>query len=140
MRRRVVLLAPLSLLIARAACAHSFRLGSIEIGHPWAKPSATDAAAMFLALSNTGSKADRLLGGETPAAAEVLLRDRGGAPMEYLDLLPRRPVALRPGGRYIALRGLKAPLAIDDNFPMILRFAEAGSITVTVTVEDAPEE
>ncbi len=60
--------------------------------------------------------------------------------MEELDLPPHRPVALRPGGKYIALLGVKRPLALDDNFPLTLRFAGADEITVTVPVEDAPQE
>jgi len=140
MNRRSLLLAPLMLVVARRAFAHSFALGTIEIGHPWAKPSATEAAAIFMALGNTGDKPDRLIGGTTPIAAQVLFRDRGGEPLAYYDLRPKRPVALRPGGRYIALHGLQRPLAIDDRFPLTLRFAEAGAITVMVLVEPGPEE
>jgi len=51
MRRRDLLLAPLPFLFARIAWAHSYRLGPIEIGHPWARPSVTGAAAVFLALA-----------------------------------------------------------------------------------------
>jgi hypothetical protein len=140
MNRRSVLLAPLSLLLARAALAHSYKLGAIEIGHPWARPSVTGKGAVFLALANNGRDTDRLIGGSTPAAASVILRAANGETLEELDLLPHRPVPLRPGGKYIALLGLKTPLALDDSFPLTLRFAGAGEITVTVRVEDAPEE
>ncbi len=140
MRRRALLLAPFSLLLARAASAHSYKLGPIEIGHPWARPSATGAAAVFLALSNTGSSSDRLTGGTTLIAREVLLRDEDGSSLEYLDLPPHRPLALRPGRKYIALLGLKGPLALGDSFPLSLRFERAGEIAVTVTVEAGPDE
>src|SRR6185437_15961253 len=50
-----------------------------------------------------------------------------------------RPVALRPGGKYIGLRGLKGPLALEDSFAVTLRFANAGEIAVTVMVEDGPD-
>lgn len=140
MRRRGLLLVPFALLLARPALAHSYKLGPIEIGHPWARPSATEAAAVFMALSNTGKSTDRLTGGATPIAREVLLRAENGAPLEYLDLPPHRPLALRPGRKYIALLGLKAPLALDDSFPLTLRFERAGDIAVTVMVEAGPEE
>lgn len=140
MHRRSLLLLPPALLLARAAFAHSYKLGAIEIGHPWARPSVTGKAAVFLALANTGRDTDRLVGGSTPIAAEVILRAADGEAVEEVDLLPHRPVAFRPGGKYIALLGLKAPLALDDSFPLTLRFAGAGEITVTVRVEDAPEE
>jgi periplasmic copper chaperone A len=139
MRRRTLLLAALSLGVARTAHAHSYKLGPIEVGHPWARPSATGKAAVFLALSNTGNTSERLTGGSTPVAREVLLRAEDGTPLEYFDLRPHRPMALRPGRKYIALLGLSGPLALEDSFPLTLTFETAGTITVTVTVEDAPE-
>lgn len=140
MRRRALLLAPLGLLLTRPARAHSYSVGSIEIGHPWARPSATEAAAVFMALSNTGRSTDRLTGGTTPVAREVLLRAEDGSPLEYLDLPPHRPLALRPGRKYIALLGIKAPLALDESFPLTLRFERAGEVAITVMVEAGPEE
>jgi copper(I)-binding protein len=140
MRRRILLLTPISWLLARAAWAHSYKLGAIEIGHPWARPSVTGKAAVFIAFNNTGDTNDRLIGGMSPIAKEVLLRAADGSPLEEMDLLPHRPLPLRPGGKYIALLGLKGPLALEDSFPLTLRFAAAGSTTLTVTVEDAPDE
>ncbi len=140
MRRRLLLLAPFSLALARAAEAHSFTLGPIEIGHPWAEPSVTEEVSLFLALGNRGSMTERLVGGTTPIAAEVQLRAEDGTPIDYIDLFPKRPLALRPGHKYIALLGLKQPLALDDTFPLTLHFAPAGDITVTVTVQAGPEQ
>jgi copper(I)-binding protein len=139
MHRRSLFLALLSLAFARHARAHSYVLGAIEIGHPWARPSVTGKAAVFLALDNTGVDTDRLVGGSTPIAKDVILRAADGSPLEEMELLPNRPLALRPGGKYIALLGLAQPLALDDRFALTLRFAVAGEITVTVAVEDAPE-
>jgi periplasmic copper chaperone A len=138
-RRGLFLLGLLSLLPARAARAHSYRLGPVEIGHPWARPSVSEAAAVFMALGNTGSATVRLVGGASPIAREVLLRAEDGSPLEYLDLPPHRPVALRPGRKYIALLGLAGPIALDESFPLTLSFANLGDITVTVTVEAGPE-
>jgi periplasmic copper chaperone A len=138
-RRRLLLPALLLLLPLRAARAHSYRLEPIEIGHPWARPSVTEAAAVFLALSNTGDATARLTGGASPIAREVLLRAEDGSPLEYLDLPPHRPLALRPGRKYIALRGLSAPLALEESFPLTLRFAGLGEIALTVMVEDGPK-
>lgn len=95
---------------------------------------------MFLEMRNEGPRPDRLIAASTPIAGRMILRARDGAALEYYDLLPKRPVSLRPGRRYIALRDLKGPLALDDTFPVTLHFAEAGSITITVTVEAGPED
>ncbi len=140
MRRRPLLIAPLALALARAANAASFAMGPLTVDYPWAKPSVTGAAAVFLRLRNAGPRADRLVRGATPIAAQVILREIDGSPLEYIDVLPRRPVSLRPGRRYIALRGLKRLLAIDDSFPLTLHFAAAGAIDTIVTVEEGAEE
>jgi len=140
MKRRLLLLAPLSLIVTRSGRAETFQLRDITISHPWAAPSVKEAAAMFLEMRNEGPRPDRLIAASTPIAGRMILRARDGAALEYYDLLPKRPVSLRPGRRYIALRDLKGPLALDDTFPVTLHFAEAGSITVTVTVEAGPED
>jgi copper(I)-binding protein len=139
MRRRLFLLGLLSVLPARAVRAHSYRLGPVEIGHAWARPSVTGVAAVFLPLSNTSNTTIRLVGGTTPIAREVLLRAEDGSPLEYLELPPHRPLALRPGRKYIALLGLKGPLALEESFPLTLRFANLGEITLEVVVEAGPD-
>ncbi len=95
---------------------------------------------MFLEMRNDGPRPDRLIAASTPVASTVIFRATDGTPLEYYDLLPKRPVSLQPGRRYIALRDLKGPLALDDTFPVSLRFAEAGAITVTAAVEAGPED
>ncbi len=140
LNRRQLLLAPLSLAFVRAASAKSFTIGPITIGHPWAAPSVPEAAALFMVMTNNGDRADRLVAAATPIAETVIFRTHDGSPLEYYELQPRRPVNLRPGRRYIALRDLKAPLALDDTFALTLRFAEAGTITVSVVVEAGAEE
>jgi len=140
MNRRSVILGSLSFALARAAAASSFRSGVIAVDDPWAKPSVTEAAAMFMVLRNEGVRADRLLGAATPIAERVILRELDGSPLEYLDLEPRRPVILKPGRRYIALRGLKRLLAVDDVFPLVLNFAEAAPLAITVRVAEGQEE
>jgi periplasmic copper chaperone A len=140
MKRRLLLLAPLSFIVARPARAASFKRGAITVSHPWVAPAASEAAAMFLEMRNDGPRPDRLIAVSTPIAGLVIFRERDGTPLEYYDLLPKRPVSLQPGRRYIALRELKGPLALDDTFPATLQFAEAGSLTVTVAVEAGPED
>lgn len=139
LNRRSLLLAPLTLLLtpfgAAPVRAHSYTLGKIEIGHPWAEPSSSDVAAVFMALANMGDKPDRLTGAATPIANAVLFQDYGNRPVDAFDLPVKQPVALRPGGRRIVLQGVKRRLAVGDDFPITLRFAAAGETTVMVLVE-----
>ncbi|HYL49074.1 MAG TPA: copper chaperone PCu(A)C [Stellaceae bacterium] len=144
MNRRSLLLAPLTVLLAALGTsrgrAHSYTLGAIEIGHPWAEPSTGDVAAVFMALANMGDKPDRLVGGATAIADAVMFQDYGNRPIGAFDLLPKQPVALRPGGRRVVLQGVKRRLAVGDDFPLTLRFARAGQTTVMVMVQQQPSE
>ena len=140
MNRRLALFGSLSLAFAPPALTQPFPRGAITVETPWAKPSVTEAAAVFMTLRSDEPRGDRLVGGATPIAERVILRELDGSPLEYFDLLPRRPVFLKPGRRYIALRGLKQLLAIDDSFPLTLRFAEAGLIDVAVRVAEGPDD
>jgi copper(I)-binding protein len=129
-----------ALLVAAAlpAFAHSFNLGAIEIGHPWAPPSDAGDAPIYLALSNRGSAPDRLVAASSPRAQSVELRGGDDSLLQEITLEPKRPVALRVGRPHLALHGIAYPLAAGDTFPLTLRFAGAGSIEVTVMVEAAP--
>lgn len=140
MKRRVLLVAPMVLCCARTGLAKPFALGAITITHPWVPPAVTGAAALFMRLVNDGPFADRLIAASTPVAGTVIFRARDGTPLEYYDLLPERRVDLAPGRRYIALRDLKGPPALDDTFPVTLRFEHAGSMSVTAVVEAGPED
>lgn len=137
--RRVLLLTPLALGV-RPALAKPFSLGPVTITHPWVPPAVTEAAALFMRLVNDGPAPERLIAASTPVAGTVIFRAQDGTPLEYYDLWPKRPVQLEPGRRYIALRDLKAPLALDDTFPVTLHFAHAGDVTVTAVVEAGPED
>jgi hypothetical protein len=141
MNRRALLLTPLALCCGRAIAAEKiFHLGSISIVHPWVPPAVTEVAALFLRIVNDGPTHERLIAASTPVAGRVIFRSHDGTPLEYYDLWPKRPVELAPGRRYIALRDLKGPLALDDTFPVTLRFTNAGEITVTAVVEAGPED
>jgi hypothetical protein len=140
MNRRVLLMTPLALCCGQAIAGEKFHLGSIAIMHPWLPPSVSEAAALFLRIVNNGPDHERLIRASTPVAGTMIFRTHDGTPLEYFDLWPKRPLELGPGRRYIALRDLKAPLALDDTFPVTLRFANAGEITVTAIVEAGPED
>lgn len=140
-----------SLLFPISTHAHSFKLGAIDIGHPWARPTAAGQAAGggYLKLTNAGA-ADRLLSASSEVAASVELHTMtmDGNVMrmrqvEGIDVPAGQTVELKPGGLHIMFMGLKAPLKVGDKFPLKLKFEKAGEVTVTVNVEQpkaaAPE-
>lgn len=134
------------LTLAVPALAHGFKVGAIEIEHPWARATAdgTDNGAVYMVLNNEGKSGDRLLSASSPAAAKVELHahidDNGVMRMreiDAIDLGPDATVKLAPGGLHVMLLGLKEPLKKGKAFPLTLVFEKAGSATVEVAVQGA---
>ncbi len=140
MLRRTLLTALLLCLAATGVRAHSYVLGSVEIGHPWAPPTTAQLGAAYCVLAVKGDAADTLSSAETPIAERVELRNAAGEAVPAIEIAPERPIVLRPGKPYLALVGLKRPLKPGDSFPVTLRFDIAGAITVSVMVENMPGE
>jgi copper(I)-binding protein len=127
-----------------AATANSSRLGDIDIGHPYARPTRAgqQVVAGYLTLTNKGAP-DRLLSVTSAMAASVEMHSMAmeGDVMrmrqvEGIALPAGAAVALKPGALHLMLFGLKAPLKAGDHFPMTLKFEKAGVVVVTVSVED----
>lgn len=138
-----------SLLLAATVSAHSFTLGALELGHPWSRamPEASPTGAAYLSIKNTGKQADTLLSASTPRADKaelhVHLNDNGVMRMREVSggvaVAAGSEVKFAPGGYHIMLMGLKQPLKAGEHFPLTLKFAKSGSITVDVQVEkDTP--
>ena len=132
-------------LAALAAHAHSFKLGAIEIGHPYARATAPGqpSGGGYLSLSNAGAN-DRLLSAsaEVSKAVELHTMTMEGDVMrmrqvDAIELPAGKKVELKPGGLHIMFIGLKAPLKQGDKFPLKLKFEKAGEVTVEVSVEAA---
>lgn len=122
--------------------AHGYKLGAIDIGHPWARPTAPGQpnGGGYLKLTNGGA-ADKLVSARSDVAASVELHSMGmdGNVMrmrqvDAIELPAGQVVELKPGGLHIMFNGLKAPLKEGDSFPVKLTFEKAGEVTVDVKV------
>ena len=132
-------------LLAPAAQAHDYDLGTLHIGHPWARPTTSQAKSggAFLALDNRGRAGDRLISVASPVADKVELHTHSmdGTVMRMrpveggIALPPGQKVELKPGGMHVMLIGLKRQLKEGETFPLTLRFEAAGEIAVDVRVE-----
>lgn len=140
MRRRSLLTALIWFIAATGARAHSYVLGPVEIGHPWARPTDAQLGAAYCILAIKGEGAGTLSSAETPIADRVELRNAAGEAVPVIEIPAGQPVVLRPGKSYLALVGLKRPLRLGESFPLTLRFDLAGEIAVTVLVENSPGE
>ena len=128
-----------------ATQAQEFKLGPINIAHPYARATSSGQpmGGGFLKLENSGAD-DTLLSAsaEVAKAVELHLMSMEGDVMrmrqvERIALPAGKTVELKPGGLHIMLMGLKAPLKVGDSFPLKLKFEKAGEVTVNMTVEAA---
>ena len=142
-RRNVILgLAALGFSAPRAQ-AHSYKVGSIEIGHAWALPSEGSEAQAFCPLFNSGTAPDELKGARSSICTRIELRRNNAyddPPLSSFSLDPGRPLAMRPTARHFRLIGLQGPLLIDQRFTVILEFRNAGEAEVEFHVEKTPGE
>jgi periplasmic copper chaperone A len=125
--------------------AEDAKVGPIEIIHPWSRatPKGASVAAGYVTLRNTGTAADRLIGGTIAAAdgLEIHEMKMDGAVMKMreipggLEIKPGETVTLKPGGFHFMFVGLKAPLEKGKPVRGTLRFEQAGNVEVTYEVE-----
>jgi copper(I)-binding protein len=120
--------------------------GRIVVEQPWSRATAGRApnGAAFMTLANQGDAVDRLVAAATPVAERAEMHTHlmdGGVmrmrPVEGIEVAPGSPTVLQPGGLHIMLFGLKERLAEGATFPLTLSFANAGEVTVEVTVRKA---
>jgi copper(I)-binding protein len=141
-----ILALSIALAFSTTASAHSFTVGDLRIGHPFARTTVPGQAsgAVYLTLENTGKNTDKLVAVSTPIArtAELHSMSMDGNVMKMrevrnMEIKPAAKLAIMPGdGYHIMLTGLKQPLKAGDKFPLTLTFEKAGKLDVSVVVED----
>jgi copper(I)-binding protein len=131
---------PFLLAIATTAFAQE---SPIRIADPKARPTAPGGTGVvYMTVFNRGAADDDLTGLSTPVADKAEMHrtatENGISRMEAVADLPVKAngsATFGPGGLHVMLTGLKQPLKLGDSFPLVLRFAKAGTVTVTVSVE-----
>ena len=147
--QKLATLAITSALLAAAPLsqAHEYKLGELEIGHPYARATVPGqpAAGAYLSIENKGSAPDRLVGVSSPVAksGEIHTMAMEGNVMKMreleggLEVKPGQKIAMQPGnGYHIMLMGLSKPLQAGEKVPATLIFEKAGKVDVTFNVED----
>ncbi|HUT48153.1 MAG TPA: copper chaperone PCu(A)C [Alphaproteobacteria bacterium] len=116
-------------------------LGAIVVEQAWARASLTNNGAAYVVFRNIGKSTDRLIDIRSPVARRAELHthtmDKGimrMRPLKAIEVHPGAPAVMRPGGDHIMLMGLTRKLKRGERFPITLRFAHAGEVTVMVTV------
>jgi periplasmic copper chaperone A len=137
-----------TVLIATGAAAHEYKVGALDIGHPWSRPTPKEAsiAGGYLTITNKGKTADRLIGGTSPVASQIEVHEivdvDGMAKTRPLangiEIKPGKTVELRPGALRIVLLGLKEPLQVGQKIKGTLVFEKAGPVDIIYNVEENP--
>ena len=145
MLKKLMLLAAL-MLPTCFAHAHEYKVGALEIAHPWSQelpPNAPTVAAYFV-IHNTGSTADRLLGVDSPIAGIAQLHEHVmQSDLMKMQEVPSVEVAaggevkFAPMAYHVMLLELKDRSLLSDGkrFPLTLHFQKAGDVTVEVAVQ-----
>jgi copper(I)-binding protein len=144
MLRTLTLLAGL-LAVAPPAAAHDYKLGGLEIAHPWSRatPKGARVAGGYLTITNKGATPDRLVGGSLPVAGRFEIHEmrmnNGVMQMralpQGLEIKPGQTVELKPGSFHLMFMDLKQPLEQGKPVKGTLSFEKAGTIEVEYTVE-----
>ncbi len=132
-------------LASGAANAADYKVGALEIGHPWSRavPKGASVASAYLTSKNTGTTPDRLVSGSTPVAGKFevheMSMDNGVMKMRPvsggLEIKPGETVELKPQSLHIMMMGLKQPLAQGKPFKASLVFEKAGPVEIDFDVE-----
>ena len=139
-----------ALSFAPVATAHEFKLGDLEIGHPWSRATLPGAkvAAGYLTIKNHGSTPDRLVSvsAEISGKGEIHEMSMKDGVMQMrqltqgLEIPAGGEVKLEPGSYHLMFKELKAPAVEGVKFPGTLTFEKAGTVKVEFAVEKAGEK
>ncbi|WP_217577910.1 copper chaperone PCu(A)C [Mesorhizobium sp. GbtcB19] len=132
-----------------AALAHEFKVGDLEIEHPWSRatPPGAKVAGGYFTVVNKGSAPDRLLSITSDISEKAELHAMGVKdgvmtmrPVEGgLEIPAGGKVALKPGAYHLMFTGLKRQPKQGEKFPATLTFEKAGSVKVEFLVEGMGE-
>src|SRR5262249_40156791 len=102
------------------ACAADYKVGDLQIGHPWSRatPKGSKIASGYLSITNTGSAEDRLVSGTFAQSGGFQIHEMsmdGGVmrmrQLKALDIKPGETVELKPSSNHLMFTDLTKPLA-----------------------------
>ena len=142
---RLAYTAVAALALSGAAVAQNYTAGPLKIEQPWtrATPAGAKVAGGYLAVTNTGTAPDRLLGGSSEIAGKVEIHEMAmnngvmtmrGLP-DGLELKPGAKLELKPGGYHIMFMDLKRQLKEGEKVKGTLTFEKAGAVPVEFSVQ-----
>ena len=131
---------------ATQANAHEFKVGDLEIAHPWSRatPEGAKVAAGYMTIKNHGPTADRLVSATVEIAGtaeihEMSVDGNGVMTMRPLgdgvEIPAGGEVELKPGSYHMMFMDLQKPAQEGVKFSGTLTFEKAGEVTVEYAVD-----
>jgi copper(I)-binding protein len=130
--------------LLQPALAHDITKGDLVISAPWSRatPAGSQVAAGYVAITNKGLSAERLVSFTTDLAGQPEVHEmtnEGGVmkmrPLSKGLVIPAGgTVKLEPGGYHLMLLKLKQPLTAGQRFKATLVFEKAGPVEVEFEV------
>ncbi|WP_317992544.1 copper chaperone PCu(A)C [Bartonella gliris] len=124
--------------------AQQYKLGDIEILHPWARatPRGIKISSGYLYIINHGNTPDRLVSVSTTGVQSTEIHSMAVVndimKMEKMhngiEVPGNGEVTLKPGGDHIMFMGLSQPFKLGDKISAKLTFEKAGTIDVDFSV------
>jgi periplasmic copper chaperone A len=125
-------------LLAAPLRAEEVRAGDLVIKQAWSRatPGGAKIGSGYLTIENTGSTADRLIGGSGDVTDRIEVHEmntsNGVMTMRALDnglaIGPGQTVRLAPGGYHLMMFDLKSLLKQGDKVPVTIEFEKAGKV------------
>jgi periplasmic copper chaperone A len=147
MKRIAILLSAAVLGLSTAVVsAEDYKLGSLEIEHPYARATPPNAPVSggYMIIRNSGGEADRLISGEASFAERVEIHEMAmdGEVMKMrqladgLEIPAGGEVVLKPGGYHVMFIGIDSQFKDGETRNVKLTFEKAGSIDLEFEVKD----
>ncbi len=146
MFKKLAIALAMTVIAAVPAMAHDYKVGDLEIGHPYARATPPNApvSAGYMTIRNTGTEPDRLVGGSADFAGMVQIHEMtmDGDVMKMreieggLEIPPGGEVVLEPGGYHVMFMKLVEQLKEGKTRKATLEFQKAGSIEVELPVQE----
>jgi len=118
-------------------------VAAVEVRDPWVRFAVKGQSGTGAFMTLAAPSGARLTGVSTPVAAlaEVHEMKMEGDVMRMravaggLELPPRQPVELKPGGYHVMLMDLKKALVVGDTVPMTLEFVDGAGRKAVARVD-----
>jgi periplasmic copper chaperone A len=125
---------------AKARAAALAAKANVDVTEVWTRASPNGTTAPIYLHIVSAKDPDKLIGVDSAMATHIELHDDSPQAAAHVIATPAvdipggGTVNLAPGGRYLTLVGLKAPLKEGDSFLITLKFDKAGTESAAVKI------